>query len=121
MDKNEAIYTFFNSLGASAYPVGNVPDVQELTYPYITYENVNGSLGRTATSSVSVWFKTNSERVMNAFINNIITKLDSGVNIACEGGSVFISCDGTWMSLLDVEDDNIKRKTATFEIMFNTF
>ena len=38
MDRYEAQYAFWSSFGVPAYEQNSVPDLDDLTFPYITFE-----------------------------------------------------------------------------------
>lgn len=119
MNKAQAIQNFFESFGLTAYPASSVPD--NAAFPYLTYENAVTANGRTAYPTVNLWYKTTSEAVLNAKVEQITTAIGQGVSVPCDNGAIYVYFNDTWNSLADVEDATIKRRFTNLTMTFNTF
>lgn len=118
MTKNEALYRFFSSFGLSAYPTSSVPE--DVTFPYLTYENVIGCFGDTASITMNLWYHTSSEKEPNAKAEEVGTAIGmGGVQIPCKEGSIWIKRGAPFSTALSDENDpQIKRRTINLEIDF---
>ena len=82
MDRWEAQYQFWNSFGVPAYEANSVPDVKNLTYPYITSEAMAGGFGSILPITASRWNESTSWATVDDITDNVhasagvVTKVD---------------------------------------------
>ena len=120
MTKAAAIYQFWNSFGLTAYEENSVPD--EAAFPYITYQLVTDSFGREATSTASIWYRSEGWTAINAKTEEISQKISRGGKIiSCDGGAIWLKRGQPFaQSMGDESDDLIKRKYLNITAEFMT-
>lgn len=121
MDKWEAQYNFWSSFGLPAYEENSVPDLRDITFPYITYEASANAFDEPVTVSASIWDKGPSWETVDKKADEIrryikymgCPKIDGGRYRVYTGESAFAQNMG------DPDDDQIRRKllSVTFEFM----
>ena len=64
MDKWQALHKFWSSFSIPAYRELRVPDLKDITYPYITYQAVSGGWDEEITGTASIYDNQSSlERI----------------------------------------------------------
>lgn len=118
MTKNEAIYKFFSSFDMVAYPISSVPD--DVTFPYLTYENNIGCTGDIVSVTVNLWYHTDSEKGPNAKAEEMSERIGrGGMQIAYDGGTIWIRRGRPWSTALsDANDSHIKRRMLNLEFEY---
>lgn len=123
MTPEAALYRFFSSFNIPAYASASVPDDAE--FPYLTYDLVEGEWNDVEVNiPVNVWYRTSSEAIPNAKVREIHDAIGyGGVQLQCDGGSVWIKRGSPWMQALTIEgeDDAIKRRYVNVNAEFNIF
>lgn len=117
--KAGALQKFFASFGLDAYPINAVPN--DVTFPYLTYENEIASQGRSVNPTVNLWFYTESEAIPNEKADEISKAIGLGTSISCDDGAIYIYMTDGWHPLSDENDSAIKRRYTNMKITFNTF
>lgn len=105
MTKAAALHQFFNSFGIPAYTSTSVPDDAE--FPWMTYEPVISGRGETVASTVNLWYRTTSEAVPNAKVEEMAEAIDNMNPIKCDNGLIWIMRDSTWCTPLNSEVDPV--------------
>ena len=122
MTPEAAIYKFLAGFGIPAYASSSTPDQAE--FPYITYDLVLGSWGRTEVNvPVNVWYRTDSEAVPNAKVREIAEAIGlGGVTVPCDDGMLWIKKGSPWAQsvTIDGEDEKVKRRYVNINIEFLT-
>ena len=120
MDKWEAIHSFWASFSVSAYEENSVPDLDDVIFPYITYEAVDSGFGDDVTGSASIWTRSMSWLSADTLSNTIHDRLkNGGVCIPYDGGIIWMTAGSPFaQSLGDPEDDKIKRKVLNVDYHF---
>ena len=120
MTKAAAIYQFWNSFGLTAYEENSVPD--EAAFPYITYQLVTDGFGREATSTASIWYRSESWTAINDKTEEISQKISRGGKIIpCDVGAIWLKRGQPFaQSMGDESDDLIKRKYINITAEFMT-
>ena len=119
MTKAEALYKFFNGFGLDAYPDTNVPEDAEL--PYLTYNITLGSIGYQISMPVNLWYRTESEAVPMAKVEQISKAIGSGTYVQCDGGAILITKGSPFcQSLMDDTEEKIKRKYLNLVVEYLT-
>lgn len=120
MDKWQAIYNFWSSFG-TAYEENSVPDLDEVTFPYITYQSMSSMWDRNVVSSASIWTRSTSWETADAMANSIENALkDGGMILHYDGGLIWITAESPFaQSMGDATDDRIKRKVLTVQYHFS--
>lgn len=122
MTPEAAVYKFLAGFGIPAYASSSTPDQAE--FPYITYDLVLGSWGRTEVNvPVNVWYRTDSEAVPNAKVREIAEAIGlGGVTVPCDDGMLWIKKGSPWAQsvTIDGEDEKVKRRYVNINIEFLT-
>lgn len=122
MTPEAAIYQFMNGFGIPAYASTSTPSDAE--FPYITYDLVLGKwMGGEVNMPVNVWYRTESEAIPNAMVRSISRAVSlGGVQIPCDGGTIWIKKGQPWAQAVRVEgeDEKIKRRYINLNLEFNT-
>lgn len=122
MTPEAAVYKFLAGFGIPAYASSSTPDQAE--FPYITYDLVLGSWGRTEVNvPVNVWYRTDSEAVPNAKVREIAEAIGlGGVTVPCDNGMLWIKKGSPWAQsvTIDGEDEKVKRRYVNINIEFLT-
>lgn len=126
MDRWQAQYNFWSQFGVPAYEENSVPDLKELTFPYITYEAAVGGFGDTIPISASIWDKvrdgysaletldTLSDAIEDVIVNSFPRNYDNG--------KYRVWKEGSWSeNMSDPDDDKIKRKRLSVNFEFMDF
>ena len=123
MDKFEAQYSFWASFGVPAYEENSVPDVKEVTYPYITYETASGGFESEILVKANVWTRSTSWLAADTLSESILERLGGrdggGVSLTYDGGAIWITPEDYFSySMGDPDDDRIKRKVLSVVLRF---
>lgn len=110
MTKGAALHEFFSRFGIAAYPSSSVDE--DAAMPYLTYDPVFNSWGNGQVSiSVSLWYRTEGEAVVNAKAQEISDIIGGGKYLVCDGGAILITRGSPWcQSLVYESDTKIKRR-----------
>lgn len=119
MTKAEALYRFYNSFDMPAYPQSNVPE--DVIFPYLTYENVQGNNGTDAYPTINLYYYTESEAEPNAKADEISKAIGQGISIKSDDGAVYVFHEATWQAVVDDSISALKRRYTNFHLVFNTF
>lgn len=110
MTKGAALQQFFEQF-LPAYPVTSVKE--DVKLPYLTYSAVFDAWGGEPVSlTVNMWFRTESEAVPNAKVQELSDALGSGcVTLPIDGGYIWLTRGSPFcQSLADEADSQIKRR-----------
>ena len=120
MTKAAAIYQFWSSFGLTAYEENTVP--HDAVFPYITYQLVTDSFDREIPLTVSLWYRSESWKTINAKTEEISQKISRGGKIiSCDGGAIWLKRGQPFaQSMGDESDDLIKRKYLNITAEFMT-
>lgn len=120
-DKWQALYNFWSSFNVPAYEENSVPDLDEVTFPYITYEAVSATWDSDYVGNASIWTRDTSWAAADELANAIETALkDGGQIISYTGGMIWITAESPFaQSMGDDTDDRIKRKILTVQYHFS--
>lgn len=119
MTPEAAVYQFFSGFGIPAYAATATPSDAE--FPYLTYELAVGDWDSGEVNlTVDVWYRTDSEAVLNAKVREIAaTVTRGGVNVPCDGGMLWIKKGSPWAQAVRVEgDDRVKRRYLNIDIEY---
>jgi hypothetical protein len=121
MDRWEAQYNFWSQFGVPAYEANSVPDLRDVTFPYITYEAAASGFDEPVYITASVWDNTSSWSRIDPIVDEIeryirkmgCPKMDGGRYRVYVGDTTFAQNMG------DPDNDKIRRKVlnVTFEFM----
>lgn len=107
MTKSAALYSFFSSFGVQAYQDTSVPTDAEM--PYLTYQNVQDNWGSPVALTVNLWWRTESEKLLNDKVDEIAAALPR--YFPCDGGAILFSRGSPFsQALTDDTDPTIKRR-----------
>lgn len=121
MDRWEAQYAFWSSFGVPAYEASSVPDRDDVTYPYITYEGASAQFDGDVMRNASIWTRSTSWNTADTLADLIESRLkDGGSIISYSGGMIWITAETPFaQSMGDPDDDRIKRKLLSVVYHFN--
>lgn len=111
MNKFQAIHKWFNDLGIPFYVDTNVPDMKEISYPYGTYQNVIGSWPDRVSNTVRLYYRTTSEKEINAMVQKLTDKLKENNQVICDDGMLWVNPGTPYcQAVSDEEDDTIRSR-----------
>lgn len=118
LDKWQAQYTFWASFGIPAYEENSVPDIKDVTYPYITYEAVGAPAVSRTFVNVSVWTRSNSPQTAMRIADKILKRFEEGAaEIKFDGGGFFMAPEDNYAQIMgDSADSAIKRAVLSLVI-----
>lgn len=95
-----------------AYEANSVPDQDNVTYPYITYEAVLAGFDEDAIIDASIWTRSTSWNSADALANSVFSLIkDGGLTISYDTGMLWFTPETPFaQSMGDPDDDLIKRK-----------
>lgn len=109
MNKYQAIHKWFNDLGIPFYVDTNVPDQSEITYPYGTYQNVEGTWTDRVSITVRLYYRTTTEAGINAMVQKLTDKLNTDNKIVCDRGMLWINAGTPYCQAVSDDTDNAIR------------
>lgn len=125
MTPEAAIYQFLSGFGMPAYTASSVPDQDSpewAGFPYITYETVQSDYFEESSMSVSIWYKGDSEKPLNAKVREIGNAIPprAKVPIQCDGGGILISRGSPWAQGVTVQEEavDVKRRLLNITIEY---
>lgn len=112
MDKYEAQYAFWSSFGIQAYEENSVPDLDDVTFPYLTYEAISGLFDGDVAATASIWSRSASWLQADTLANIIEARLkDGGEVIRYDSGMIWVTAETPFsQNMGDPTDDRIRRK-----------
>jgi hypothetical protein len=120
--KAAAVYSFLSGFGIPAYASASVPSDAE--FPYLTYDFVSASFGDGQNAlTVNVWYRTDSEAVLNAKAEEISIAVGRGGRVVpCDGGAVWITKGSPFCQAVNAnaDDEKVKRRYINLNIEFLT-
>ena len=120
MDRYEAQYRFWSSFGIPAYEQNSVPDLDKVTFPYITYQAAASPFDGDVSVNASIWTRSTSWLSADTLSDAVEYRLkNGGAVLPYTGGVVWITPDTPFaQSMGDPDDDRIKRKLLTVTCHF---
>ena len=121
MDRYEALYKFWSGFGVPAYEENSVPDLDNVNYPYITYQVAASVFDDDVAVNASIWTRSTSWLTAEILSDAIENRLkDGGETIGYDGGMIWITAGTPFaQSMGDPDDDRIKRKLLSVVLHFN--
>lgn len=121
MDRWQAQYEFWSSFGVPAYEANSVPDLRDLTFPYITYEAAAGGFGDIVSVTASIWDNTSTWGRVDELADTIEHAIRISDPVVYDGGMyrVWIGETTFAQNMGDPDNDKIRRKVlnVNFEFM----
>lgn len=109
MNKEAALYAFWNTFSIPAYEENTVPDDAEL--PYITYQVITDGRFGQAQMAVNLYYRSNSWVDINAKAVAISEEIQGGVRLNTDDGWIWIRKGTPFaQNMSDSSDDTIRRK-----------
>ena len=120
MDRWEAQYWFWASFGVPAYEQNSVPDLDDVSFPYLTYEAVSAGFDGDTAVSASVWTRSTSWEQADGLADAIEARLRNGGEVVSyEGGMIWVTAETPFaQNMGDPDDDRIKRKVLRVVLHF---
>lgn len=120
MDRYEAQYLFWSSFGVPAYEENSVPDIDEIEFPYITYQAVMSPFDNSIPVSASIWTRSTSWVEADTLADTVENALKSGGKVLpYTGGIIWVTPRNPLaQSMGDPQDDQIKRKLLLVTLYF---
>lgn len=111
-DRWQALSEFWNSFGVTAYEENSVPDADDVTFPYITYQAAASPFGGRYAANASIWTRSTSWLEADTLSDAIEARLKNGGEVVrYAGGIIWITAEDTFsQSMGDPGDDRVKRK-----------
>lgn len=120
MDKSQAIQSFWESFGLTAYEQSTVPDDAQM--PYITYSVVTDSLDNVVNLNASLWYRTKSWKDISQKTEEIaesIVKMNPP-SIQLDNGRLYITKGTPFAQRMTDEDTTIRRMYLNIQAEFFT-
>ena len=118
MDKQQALYQFWNSFDIPAYDENSVPD--DVQMPYITYNVSTGSIGDITIMSASVWYRTNSWTYLDNMANRISSYIGyGGITLPIDNGMIWVKRSSPFSQRM-ADDGEVKRTLLTIAAEYIT-
>lgn len=120
MDKWQAQYTFWSSFGVPAYEENSVPDLDSVTFPYITYQAVSAPFDGDVQQTASIWTRSTSWARADELSDQVEARLKNGGAVTrYDGGILWFTAEAPFsQSMGDPDDDRIKRKQLSVALHF---
>ena len=120
MDKWQAQYSFWSSFGVPAYEESAVPKLDEVTFPYITYQAMSATFDNLAFPNANIWSRSSSWEEADALSDLIENRIKSGgAKIPYDNGILWVTADDVFSrSMADPDDDMIRRKLLSVTLHF---
>ena len=122
MDRWQALYSFWAAYGYPTYEENSVPDLDDLTFPYLTYEARVAPFNGDVTANASVWTRNISWNEADGISDAIEESLKHGGLVQrYDGGIIWVTADENNFAqgMGDPTDDLIKRKLLSITYHFN--
>lgn len=117
MDKYQALNTFWNSFGLTAYDENTVPD--NATLPHITYEAAEGSFGDQISLTASIWYRSRSWADATVKAEAIASDIGLGGKlISFDNGRIWIKRGTPFSQRMSDPDSSIRRISLNIEAEF---
>lgn len=122
MDKWEIQHQFWSSFGIPAYPEDNVPDIKDITFPYITYQRVSGAFEAVLTVNASIYSRSTSYEEIDRITDEIEQYIRTMDFPKVNNGRLHVFIPDTMFaqSMDDPNDDQVKRNRLTVQMEFLT-
>lgn len=122
MTKDKALHAWFQQFDIPFYPVTALPPADDIVFPYGTYEPIFSNFGEETYPSVNMYFRTESEAVPNAKVDEFSKAIGMGGTIVkCDEGAMWIKRGSPFaQSILDPDNSNLKRRLIHIVIEFLT-
>lgn len=123
MTKAAALHAFWNTF-LTAYEENSVPGGPDRPdYPYMTYQLITDSFnGLPVESSATLWYKSESNKALNAKVEEVSNALvEGGVTISCDGGIIWVKKGSPFsIPVQDDTDKTIRGRQLNVQIEFWT-
>lgn len=117
MNKEQALDSFWNTFGVSAYDEGTVPD--DATLPYITYSVSTDDFNHPVSLTASIWNRSTSWERVTEILENISEVIGHGGQmVAYDRGAFWITKGSPFSQRVPDEDDSIRRILINVEVEF---
>lgn len=122
MNKYQALYSWFNSFGIPFYVDTNVPNQNDITYPYGTYQNVVDAWSNSVSITVRLYYRSTSEVEINKMADKFSTALkNGGARITCDDGMMWVTQGNPFCQAIeDDTDTTIKSRYINMNIEYLT-
>lgn len=120
VDRWQAQYNFWSSFGVPAYEQNSVPDLDDVVFPFITYEASESRFNGDVLTTASIYTRSTSWAKADELADAVFDRLkDGGATVSFTGGLIWITAEPTFAkSMGDPDDDRIKRKLLTVVLHF---
>lgn len=120
MDRWEAQYQFWNQFGVPGYEENTVPDRDDITYPYITYQAAAGGFDESISITASIYDRNSSWLNADKLADQIEHHIRTMLPMAYDDGKMWVYIGNTTFAqnMGDPDDDLIKRKLLSINIEF---
>lgn len=123
MTKAAALHEFWNTF-LPAYEENSVPGGPDKPgFPYMTYQLITDSFnGEPVEASVTLWYKSESNKALNAKVEEISAVLvDGGKTIGCDSGVIWLKKSSPFsIPVQDSTDNTVKGRQLNVQIEYWT-
>ena len=120
-DIYQAQYQFWSGFGVPAYEENTVPDADDITFPYITYEAIDNEFDEESQISVNIWTRSTSWEQADTLALAVRNRLrNGGATITHDDGMLWYTPGVPFIqNMAEPDDDRIRRKLLTVQAHFN--
>ena len=106
----QALYNFWSSFGVAAYDETSVPDADDLTFPYLTYETVDDEFGNAVALTTNLFYRSSSWKDITDKTAAIETEISRGGKLVKYDGGAFWIVKGTPFAqrMKDTRDEMVR-------------
>ena len=120
MNKDQALYNFWAQF-LPAYDENTVPPIDEVTFPYLTYESATDNFGNTLSLSASLWYRSMSWVGISSKADQIAETIANGYIMPIDGGGMVITRRSPFAQRMsEPSDDTIRRIMIQINVEFLT-
>ena len=120
MNKDQALYNFWAQFLPS-YDENTVPPIDEVTFPYLTYESATDNFGNILSLSASLWYRTMSWVGISSKADQIAETIANGYIMPIDGGGMLITRRSPFAQRMsEPSDDTIRRIMIQINVEFLT-
>lgn len=117
MNKIQALTSFWNSFGLTAYDENTVPDDAQL--PYITFSVGEDDFNYPVSLTASIWYRSKRWDEITHKLDEISERIGrGGVTIPHDNGMIWITKGSPFAQRMQDEDDSIRRIFINVEVEF---
>ena len=119
-DEYQAQYQFWSGFGIPAYEENAVPDADDISFPYLTYQAINNQWDESSQIFVNIWTRSTSWEQADTLALAVKSRMENGgATAGFTGGMIWFTPGTSFIQNMgDPEDNMIRRKLLTVHAHF---